>query len=52
MSHYYWDEFQTHAFHVAPSIGSIVSVVNLHGQKNSLQKVDQLVKPVNGIVNG
>ena len=32
---YHWDEFQTHAFYVAPSIGLTVSVMNLQG---SLQK--------------
>ena len=34
MSHYH--HIQTHAFYVVPSVGSVVSVVNLHGQKNSL----------------
>ena len=34
LSHYHWGEFQSHAFHVAPSMGPIVSVVNLHGLKN------------------
>ena len=29
MSHYHWGEFQTHAFHVVPSMGPIVSVINL-----------------------
>ena len=31
MSYYYWGKFQTHAFHVAPSISPIVSVMNLLG---------------------
>ena len=35
-SPYYWGEFQTHAFHVGPSMGPIVSVVNLQGRQNSL----------------
>ena len=42
-SPHYWGEFQTHAFHVAPSMGPIVSIVNLQGQKNSLKKT----RPVN-----
>ena len=29
MSHYHWGEFQTRAFHVVPSMGLIVSVVNV-----------------------
>ena len=29
MSPYCWGEFQTHAFHVMPSMDPIVSVVNL-----------------------
>ena len=31
----YWGEFQTHAyaFHVVPSMGPIISVINLHGWK-------------------
>ena len=33
MSHYHWGELRTHAFHVVPSMGTIVSVVNLHGWK-------------------
>ena len=36
MSHYHWGQFQTHAFHVAHSIGPIVSVVSLYGWQNSL----------------
>ena len=35
-SPYHWDEFHTHAFHVAPSMGPIVLVVNLQDRKNSL----------------
>ena len=39
MSHYITGgEFQTYAFHVVPSMGPIVSVVNLHGRQNLLQK--------------
>ena len=30
-SHYHWGEFQTYAFHVVPSMGPIVSVVNTLG---------------------
>ena len=33
---YHWGKFHTHAFHVAPSVGPIVSVMNLQGQQNSL----------------
>ena len=29
---YHWDQFQTHAFHVVPSMGPIVSVMTLHDQ--------------------
>ena len=29
MSPYHWGEFQTHAFHLVPSMGPIFSVVNL-----------------------
>ena len=36
MSPYRWGEFQTHAFHVIPSMDPIVSVVNLYGWQNSL----------------
>ena len=36
MSLYHWGEFQTHAFRVVPSMGPIVSVVNLHGQQYML----------------
>ena len=35
-SHYHWGEFQTHTFHVVPSMGLTASVVNLHSLKNSL----------------
>ena len=45
-------EFQTHAFHVVPSKAPIVSVMNLQGQQNSLQKTDQLAKPGKNTVNG
>ena len=51
MSHYHWGQFQTHAFHVVPSMGPIVSVVNLHGQQIHSRKADMLAKPGNGIVN-
>ena len=43
MFRYHCTEFQTHAFHVALSMGPTVSVVNLQGWQNSLQKS----KPVN-----
>ena len=38
MSHYHWghDQSQTFAFHAVPSIGPIVSDMNLHGQQNML----------------
>ena len=38
MSHYHWDQFQTHAFYVMPSMGPIVSVVTLIGRQNSPYK--------------
>ena len=38
MPHYYWGEFQTHAFHVVPFMGPIVLVMNLQGRQNWLQK--------------
>ena len=31
-------QFQTHAFHVVPSMVPIVSVVNLHGRQKNLEK--------------
>ena len=31
MSPHHWDEFQIHAFHVAPPMGPIVLVMNLQG---------------------
>ena len=46
---YCWGEFHTHAFHVVPSMGPIVSVMNLQGQQN-LRKADQSTKPGNDIV--
>ena len=52
MSHYHWGEFQTHAFHVVPFIGAIVSVMNLHGRKTCSRKADQSVKADNGFMNG
>ena len=46
-------QFQVHAFHVVPSIGSIVSVVNIHGHRKTCSgKVDQLTKSGDGTVNG
>ena len=36
MSPYHWGEFQFHAFHVAPSMGPIVLVINLQGWQNLL----------------
>ena len=42
-------QFQVHAFHVVPSIGSIVSVVNIHGHRKTCSgKVDQLTKSGDG----
>ena len=35
-SHYHWGKFETHAFHVVPSMGPVVSVTNLHGWQNLL----------------
>ena len=35
---YHLGEFQTHSFHVVPSMGPIVLVVNSQGQQNWLQK--------------
>ena len=36
MSPYHWGDFQTHTFHVAPSMVSIISAMNLQGRQNSL----------------
>ena len=38
--HYHWGQFQAHTFHVVPSMGPIVSVINLQDQEqqNSLKK--------------
>ena len=53
MSQHYWGEFQTHALHVVPSMGPIVSVVNSHGRQNCCsRKADQSTKPGNGTVCG
>ena len=52
MSQHHWGEFQTHAFHVVPSMSPIVSVMNLHGQKTHSRKADQSVKPGSGTVKG
>ena len=52
MSHHHWGEFQTHAFHVVPSMSPIVSVVNLHGWQTCSRKANQSAKPGNGTVNG
>ena len=38
MPHYHWGEFQAYAFHVVPSIGPTVLVMNSHGQKITLEK--------------
>ena len=50
MSPYHWGKFQTNAFHVAPSIGPIVSVMNLQGRQSRSRKADQSAKPDNGTV--
>ena len=34
-------EYQTHTFHLVPSMGPIVSVITLHGWQNQLYKTDQ-----------
>ena len=52
MSHYHWAQFQTHAFHVGPFMGSIVPDMNLHGRQTRSRKADQSTKPDNGTVNG
>ena len=49
---YHWGEFQNYAFHLMPSMGPVVSVVNFQGHKNSSRQADQSVKPGNGTVNG
>ena len=38
MSQQHRGEYQTHASHVVPSMGPIVSVVTLHGRQNQLYK--------------
>ena len=43
-------DLQTHAFHVEPSMGPIVSVMNLSGQQTSCRKVEQSTRPGNGTV--
>ena len=45
MSPYHWGEF-----HVAPSMGSIVSVVNLQDRQIHSKIADQSIKPGNGTV--
>ena len=51
-SPYHWSDIQAHAFHVAPSMGSIVSVINLQGRqiRTRSRKVEQLTKPGNSTV--
>ena len=46
MSPYPWGEFHTHAFHVVPFMGPIVSVMKLQGQQNSLEKQTNQPSPV------
>ena len=43
-------EFQIDAFHVVPSVGPIVSVMNLQGWQTHSRKADQSTKHGNGIV--
>ena len=54
MSRHHWCEFYIHAFHVMPSMSTIVSAMNLCtyvvGKASSI-KADQLAKPGNGTVN-
>ena len=40
----------SHTFHVVPSMGPIVSVVNLQGPKTRSRKADQLTRPGDGTV--
>ena len=46
-SRYLWSEFQTHVFHVAPSMGPTVLIINLQDRQDPLQKADNLTKPGN-----
>ena len=51
MSSYHWGDFQTHAFHVVPSMGSIFLSPEIYMVgKTGSRKADQLTKPDNGIV--
>ena len=52
MSYYHWGEFQTHAFHVVPSMSPIVSVVTYVVYKTHSRKADQSAKPGNATVYG
>ena len=53
MSYYHWDEFQTNAFHVVPSMGPIISVILIYMViKTHSRKADQSFKPGNDTVNG
>ena len=52
MFHYQWDEFQTHVFHVVPSMDLIVLVVTLYGQKTHYRNADQSAKNENSTMNG
>ena len=36
MSHQRKGEYQTHASHLVPSMGPIISVMTLHGRQNQL----------------
>ena len=38
VDYYHWGKSQAHAFHVAPSMGPVFSVVNLQARQNSFQK--------------
>ena len=49
MSPYHWGEFHTHAFHVVPSMGPIVSVMNLQGWQTHSRKANLSTKPGNVI---
>ena len=40
MSHNHWCQFQMNAFNVVPSMGPIVSVMNLHHQQTHSRKED------------
>ena len=48
---YQWGQFQSHGFHVVPSLGPIISVMTLHGRQTH-PRADQSAKPGHATVYG